>query len=598
MTGVAGRLLFESACEGWNPHVRKGCFIYMKYKSGEALIDCLNAHGVEKIFINPGFEFIDVLSNVARARVADAKAPQLVLCLDEAVTASAAYGHYMTTGKPQVIMVHSELGSLQLGGNLQNLQWGRVPAVILAGYQDSDLQRTLWNGQPYDQGGIVRNSVKFDRRLEGDENLFEVFAEAFSIACSEPTGPVYITFPMRYLFQDIEKPDVAPAPTAAAPLPRVDADMLGKVADILLEAKNPMLVSGNAGRYKENVAALTGLAETLSALVITGYSWMNFPSAHPLCAGIEQIGGSRKRDAGYEDADVILVIDYAMPYVGSMPPIKPETRIVHIDVDPLTQGRALWGRGADIFIRADAREAIPVLDGLLKERISGEKKVELENRYARIAALNDETRRGWYASALAQSGSHPVTADYLCHCINAVIDEDTIVVNHTLSHCASVTEQIVRTKPGTWFGCPSGAIGWAPGAALGAASANPGKTVVAIMSDGGFVWGCPTSTLWTSANYRFPFLAVVCNNRGYGAIRDVQIGMMGGDAPGERFIAESAVEFQPDYALTAEGAGAFGRVVAKSEEVLPALREALDVVRGGRPAVLDVRLARIEGMDI
>ena len=565
-----------------------------KYKSGEALIETLNAHGVEKIFINPGFEFIDILSNVAGTRTEGKKAPQLVLCLDESVTAAAAYGHYMVTGKPQVIMVHSELGSLQLGGNLQNLQWGRIPAVILSAYQEIDAQRTVWNGQPYDQGGIVRNSVKYDRRLNGDEDLHEVIAEAFRIACTEPTGPVYLCFPMRYLYGEIEKPAAQSAVGKPEPLPPVDMDVLDAIAEILLSAKNPLLVSGNAGRYTQNVGALTSLAETLSAAVLTGYSWMNFPTGHPLCVGIEQIGGSRKRDAGYDEADVILAIDYAMPYVSSAPPIKPETKILHIDVEPLTQGRLLWGRGADIFMRADAREAIPALEKLLKDKMTPDKKAELESRFARIAARNDETRRGWYASAREQAGRDPITADYLCYCLNQVVDENTIIVNHTLSHCASVTEQIVRTKPGTWFGCPSGAIGWAPGAALGAASADPTKVVAAIMTDGGFVWGCPTSTFWTSANYRFPFLAIICNNRGYGAIRDVQLDMIGEPRPGEAFIAESAVEFQPDYALTAEGAGAFGRVLTKSEDVLPALKEALEIVRGGKPAVLDVRLARRE----
>ena len=563
-----------------------------KYKSGEAFIDLLNAHGVDKVFLNPGFEFIDVLSNVASARVEGKKSPQLVLCLDESAAAAAAYGNHMITGKPQVVLVHSELGSLQLGGNLINLQWGRIPAVILAAYQEADAQRTLWNGQPHDQGGIVRNSVKYDRRLKGDEDLHEVLTEAFRIACTEPAGPVYLCFPMQYLYGEIEKPESLPAAAQTDPLPAVDMVALDKMADILLEAKNPMLVSGKAGRYQENVNALINLAETISASVLTGYSWMNFPSNHPLCVGIEQIGGSRKMDAGYDEADVILAIDYSLPYVGSAPPPRPDARILHIDIDPLTQGRILWSRGADIFMKADSREAIPALTRLIKEKVTPEKKAELDERFRRIAAGNEETRQGWYNAARDQSGCDPVSPDYLFYCLNQVIDEDSIIVNHTLSHCASVTEQIVRTKPGTWFGCPSGAIGWAPGAALGAASASPGKTVVAIMSDGGFIWGCPTSTLWSAANYRFPFLVIICNNKGYGAIRGVQWEMLGGTPSDEEFIAESAVEFSPDYALIAQGAGAFGRTVAKSEDVLPALKDALEAVRSGKPAVLDVHFSR------
>ena len=561
-----------------------------KYKSGEALIDIMNAHSVEKIFLNPGFEYIDILTHVASARTGGGRSPQLILCLDESVAAAAAYGNYMVTGKPQVVMVHSELGSLQLGGNLQNLQWGRVPVVILAAYQEIDSQRTLWNGQPYDQGSIVRNSVKYDRKLKGDEDLHEVFVDAFRIAYTEPTGPVYLCFPMRYLYGEIDKPESLPVAAETGTLPAIDMGTLEKMADILLNAKNPLLVSGNAGRYPQNVKELINLAEILSASVITGYSWMNFPSNHPLCAGIEQIGGSRKMDAGYDEADVILAIDYSMPYVGSAPPPGPDSKILHIDIEPLTQGRLLWGRGADIFMKADAREAIPALSKMLRGKITDEKKAELSKRFRMIADRNEETRRVWYAKAKEQSEQSPISPDYLFYCLNQIISEDDIIVNHTLSHCASVTEQIVRTKPGTWFGCPSGAIGWAPGAALGAASAAPGRTVAAIMTDGGFVWGCPTSTFWSSANYSFPFLTVICNNRGYGAIRDVQLEMLGGKHPGGQFVAESAVEFLPDYAMIARGAGAFGRTVNSSAEILPALMEALEAVREGKPAVVDVHL--------
>jgi len=559
-----------------------------KYRRGEAFIEVLNAHGVDKIFLNSGGDVVDVQSDVALARVAGKKAPQLVLCLDESVAASAAYGNYMVSGKPQVIMVHSELGTLQIGGNMQNLHWGRVPALILAGYQPSEGKRTIWNGQPYDQGSIVRNSVKYDRVLNGDEDFFEVMAEAFRIACTEPTGPVYLSFPMPYMKGEIEKPDAPPPVAEPAPLPSADMGILGSMADILLGAKHPMLVTGNAGRYPQNVEKLISLAETLSASALTGYSWMNFPSDHPLCLGIEQIGGSRKMDAGYDEADVILVIDYAMPYVSSAPRPKPEARILHIDVDPLTSGRVLWGRGADIFLKADAREAIPALERILKEKISPEKKEELAGRFKEIAARNEERRRGWYESARGRSDRDPISPDYLFYCLNQLIDEDTIFVNHTLGHCASVTEQIVRTKPGTWFGCPSGMIGWATGAALGAASAAPGKLVVTAMTDGGFVWGCPTSTIWTSANYRFPFLAIICNNNGYGAIRDIHPEFLRENPPSERYIAETAVNFQPDYAKIAQGAGAFARAVTKPGDVMPALKEALEAVRGGRPAVLDI----------
>jgi acetolactate synthase I/II/III large subunit len=192
---------------------------------------------------------------------------------------------------------------------------------------------------------------------------------------------------------------------------------------------------------------------------------------------------------------VILAIDYDMPYVGGEGMPASEAKIIHIDVDPLTNGRKLWERGADLFIRADSREAVPALERLLRQRITPEKRQQLQERYRQIEAKNQDTRREWQALAQGEDDRTPISPDWLCYCVNQVIDKDTIVVNHTLSHCASVTEQIERTKPGTLLGCPSGAIGWAMGASLGARAAAPEKTVVTMLTDGGFIWGCPTSTL-------------------------------------------------------------------------------------------------------
>lgn len=585
--------------------------------NAEVFIDVVNAHGIDNIFFNPGGEMIGLQSLIAQARVAGRKAPQLVLSLDEAVTVSAAHAAYMVSGRPQVVMVHSELGTLQMGGNLQNLQWGRAPVVILAAYQ-ADGQRADWNGDPYDQGDIVRGNMKWDRRIAHGDDLRAVLTEALQVACSEPTGPVYLYFPFDYLGQAATPaagqagapaaatsattlaaatPTVGAAAAAAVPipvtpLPSVDAAALERAADVLLEARNPLIVTGMTGRYPANVDAMVRLAETLCAPVLTGQVWMNFPTDHPLCLGIEKIGGGRGPNPGIAEADVILAVDYDMPYVAADGMPAPEATIIHVDIDPLTNGRQLWERGADVFIKADCREAIPALEELLRQRITPQKRQALQERCRRVEARTRETRRAWRASAQEQAGHRPISSDWLCACVNQLIDAETIVVNHTLSHNASVTEQIERTVPGTLLSCPAGAIGWAMGASLGAKAAAPHKTVVTLLTDGGFVWGCPTSTLWTATTYGLSFLAVIFNNLGYGVVRGSQKEILGVDELTDHYTFEAGVEFMPDYAMIARACGAYGRTVDDPADVLPALQEGLARVRAGQAAVLDVRLGR------
>jgi len=320
---------------------------------------------------------------------------------------------------------------------------------------------------------------------------------------------------------------------------------------------------------------------------------MNFPHTHPLCAGIEQIRGSRKANP-FADADVLLVIDYDMPYAMAEGLPGPDAKIIHIDLDPCTQGRPLWGRGSDIFIEADSREAILALKKIINQRLTPEKRTRFQERFRQLESKHKKQRDGWHALAMSKADQRPISPDWLCHCIADVVDEDTIIVNFTISQSASVTEQLYRTKPGTLLGNAGGSIQWALGAALGAKVAAPDRTVVSLTSDGGFVWSCPVATLWTARAYHAPFLSIIFNNQGYGIVKKgVQ------KRYGEKKISDEAafemgldIKPTPEYAFVAQACGAYGRTVEDPTDVMPALRDALDQVRRGRPAVLDVRIER------
>ena len=194
---------------------------------------------------------------------------------------------------------------------------------------------------------------------------------------------------------------------------------------------------------------------------------------------------------------------------------------------------------------------------------------------------------------MSKSNEKPISPDWLCHCINEVLDEDTILVNHLISQSSSVAGQIDRSKPGTLLACAGGSIMWALGAALGAKVSSPDRTVVSLMTDGGFVWGCPVAALWSSTSYKAPFLAVIFNNQSYGAIRTIVERMSETQLSDEMgFITGIDISPPPDYALVAQACGGYGRTVVEPADVLPALKEALIEVCGGRLAVVDIRLPK------
>jgi len=283
-----------------------------------------------------------------------------------------------------------------------------------------------------------------------------------------------------------------------------------------------------------------------------------------------------------------------MPYAVTESVPGPDSKIIHIDLDPCSRGRPLWGRGADIFIEADSREAIPALKNIISRRLTPEKRTQFQERFRQLENKHRKQRDDWLALAMSKADQKPISADWLCHCISEVIDEDAIIASFMISPQAPVTEQIPRTKPGTFIGNAGGSVQWALGAAFGAKTAAPDRTVVSVTTDGGFIWSCPVATLWTARAYNAPFLAVIMNNQGYNVIRKMIQKGYGEVKLTDESAFEAGVDIKPppDYALIAQACGAYGRMVEDPADVLPALREALNQVHSGRLAVLDVRIAR------
>jgi acetolactate synthase-1/2/3 large subunit len=551
------------------------------YGNVEAIIDVMNASGVGQVFFNPGIDNVPVLETLSARRARGEPAPQGILCLDEFVAMTAAHGNWMASGRPQVVSVHSELGTLQLGGSLHNAQWGRVPVVFFTETQGPP-QRTDWCGDTFDQGKMVRNFVKWDHCLAPGEDISGVFGEAFRIAASEPCGPVYLNLPREVLWARVSPPKGKTPPMAAREtVPPPDAAALEQAAGLLVSAKKPLVVTGYVGRNQSSVPALVTLAETLAAPVLSTDTWVNFPNTHPLAALVPPPG----RDPGpLHSADVILAIDYDMHYAASPGGPPPGTKIIHIDIDTAKKGVPLWGRPPEILIRADSAQAIPALTALIEQKLTPEKRREIQEMRALLEAKHNQREIEWRALAEDQSEASPITANWLSRCLDEVIEEDTVIVNQTISPSAIVAHQVHRMRPGTRLSCAGGCIGWAPGAALGVKLASPEKTVVSLMGDGAFIYGCPEASLWSAVSYRAPFLAVIFDNQGYGAIKGLfrekyEVDNMGAD-----------ITSPPDYAMIAQACGAYGRRVEDPGEVVAALEEALDEVRGGRPAVLDVRI--------
>ncbi len=550
----------------------------------DAFLEAFNENGVDHVFFNPGIDNVPMLEALSKYRASGRKAPRGILCLDEFVAMSAAHGNYMASGRPQAVFVHSELGTQQVGGALHNAQWGRVP-VVLCAEPLGPTRRVNWRQEPFDQGAMVRNCVKWDHQLKDDEDIREVIQQAFQIAATDPCGPVYLVLPRDTYNREIgDAGSSSPTGREARRLPDPDAGKLREAAGLLLAAKDPLIITGYSGRNPGTVPSLVELAETLGSHVLSADIRMNFPNSHPMSAFLDPDEVFKRANPYLTTADVILVLDYDMHYAA--PPIVPrqDAKIIHIDMDLKKRGEPLWGRRADLLVEADSGQAIPLLNEMIGKRLTREDRERFRERFSRIEGEHERLRNLWHDLAVGQAAQRPITRDWLCHCIDEVITQDTIIVNQTISPSVSVAHQINRTNPGTLLSCAGGSIGWALAAGLGAKLAAPEKTVVSLMGDGAFVYGCPVATLWSAGFYRVSYLSVIFNNQAYSAIKGLfrekyDVDNMGAD-----------ISNPPDYAAVARACNAYGRSVQDPSDVIPALKEALDQVHNGRTAVLDMRL--------
>ena len=181
----------------------------------------------------------------------------------------------------------------------------------------------------------------------------------------------------------------------------------------------------------------------------------------------------------------------------------------------------------------------------------------------------------------------PIDFDWLSRCIGEVADTETVLVNE---YDLRLT-QVDRDRPGCFYShSPAGCLGWGVGAALGVKLAQPGKTVIATVGDGAYIFSVPTAAHMVSTVYDLPILVVIFNNGCWGAVRKTTAALFPkGWAAKTGNYPLSDLTPAPAYEKIVEAHGGYGERVERAEQVRPALQRALKAVREERrQAVLNV----------
>jgi len=545
------------------------------------LLETLAAHGVAHLFANSGTDFPPVIEALARGPAAGRAHPRPMVVPHENVAVSMAHGYYLVTGRPQAVMVHVNVGTANCLNNLINAARDNVPIVLMAGRtpatergrKGSRSRPIHWAQEMFDQAGMLREIVKWDYELRYPEQAADAVRRALEIAMTPPRGPVYLVLPREALAGDVAD-GIEIGPRAVPAAPRPDPAAVAQLAQWIAAAEFPLVITSAAGRDPDAVPVLARVAERFGFGVVSAWPrYTCLPASHPMHLGYAPGDALR-------EADLIVALECDVPWFPHLESPRAGVRVVQAGVDPTFARYPMRSFPADLALAAAPRELLEALEEALAGR----------GDPARIAARREAfAARSGALRAAARARAHatdPLTPEWISRCVGEAKDDDTIVVNEyplRLEHCGF-------ELPGRYFGLsPAGGLGWGLGAALGARLAAPGRTVIATLGDGAYVFANPTAGHWVARAHELPILSVVFNNARWAAVRNSTVAMYrDGIAAHAGGTLLADLSPSPDYAKLVEAHVGYGERVDRATALPDALQRALGEVRRGRQALLDV----------
>jgi acetolactate synthase-1/2/3 large subunit len=554
--------------------------------AAEAYISRLGERGIEYVFANAGTDFAPIVEALSQSK-GNGKVPRFMVVPHENVAMAMAHGYFRIAGKPAAVMVHVTVGTANTLNGVINAARDNIPVLLAAGRTPitetgsiASRNRPIhWGQEAFDQAGMLREYVKWDYELRAGQPVGAVVDRALDIAMSEPRGPVYLTLPREVLSSpsvDTRRDTVRPLGTLA---PEPAQAAIEEATHLIAKAEFPIIVTSAVGRVAAAVGELAALTEEFAIPVVQSEPRdLNLPTGHPMHLGYN-VGELLAK------ADVVIVIDSAVPWMPRNIQPRKDAKVIHISADPLETRYPFRELEADLYVAGSSLAAMSMLRRTLANAMKG-KKSEIESRRNTLAKLREEVvakRQKFIDSVKDQTPIHPA---WLAACINQVKSEDAIVI----SELGAPLPFLELNKPLSYMGSLlSGGLGFGMGAGLGAKLAAPEREVIVTVGDGSYMFGNPIPYHFVARAENLPTLTVVANNQTWLAVRQSTLDVFpDGHAAKANSMPLTELKPSPDYEKVVEMCGGKGEKVEGAQNLLPALRRGMEAVRAGTPTTLNV----------
>ena len=543
---------------------------------GQALIRSLELEGVEVMFGLPGGAILPVYDPIIDSPI------RHILVRHEQGAGHMAEGYAHVTGRPGVAMVTSGPAATNIVTPLCDAFMDSIPMVCITG-QVPTAAIGSDAFQECDTTGITQSVTKHNFLVTEAEDIPRTIREAFHIATTGRPGPVLVDIPKDIVDPqnpnsalDWYWPDELDLP-GYKPVTRGHPKMIRQAADLISEARRPVIYAGGGILKARAAEALRELAELCDLPVVTTLMARGaFPDSHPLCLGMPGMHGNYTAVTAMQKSDLLIALGSRFDdrVTGKLDGFAPDARIIHVDIDPAELGKV---RRPDVPIVGDCRLVIEELVEVLKSR-------------GGLDSQPDRTE--WKSTLSGWQEKHPLTyqpaeegeglkPQYVLEQLRDAAPEGTIVASGVGQHQMWTSQYWRFDEPYTWVNSGGlGTMGFSIPAAIGAKVGRPDRTVWSVDGDGCFQM--TAQELVTAAAERIPIKVAILNNAYLGMVRQWQ----------EMFYDERYSEVYlspdlPDYVKWAEAMGCVGMRAESPEEVAPIIEKANAI--DDRPVVIDFR---------
>jgi acetolactate synthase-1/2/3 large subunit len=292
-------------------------------------------------------------------------------------------------------------------------------------------------------------------------------------------------------------------------------------------------------------------------------------------------------------ADVGLLVDVDVPWFPADITHREKSVWAHIVVDTRKSASPMWTFPGNLRMQGDSGVIIGQLLEELKKKATPKFKEAAQKRVAAHTAERKAWREQAAKLATNKGKQGEINPHYLFAELNKLLKADDIVCNEGVRNAGACLLQIERPNPNTAVRSGGGGLGWSGGMALGCKLAAPDKMVVQVVGDGGFYFGGPSSVFAVAKQYKLPILVLLLDNAGWSAVKESTLRVFpeGEAKSGDKFQAN----LMPDaeFSKIGEAFGAYGEKVTNPDDVPAALARAVKEVRGGRAAILHVRVTKL-----